>query len=63
MYVVATVKMIKQFPNQKLWMDRKVRALVRDKNVAFREPYMVARRRLRVEIREAKQKYKLGLEI
>lgn len=30
---LAIVKMIRQFPNQKPWVDRKVRALVMERNI------------------------------
>lgn len=63
---VAVDKTIKQFHNQKPWVDREERALVMERNIALKsgdkDAYSVPRGKLRVGIRKAKQRYNLRLE-
>ncbi|KAK3570817.1 hypothetical protein QTP86_027623, partial [Hemibagrus guttatus] len=63
---VLTTKTIKLFPNQKPWLDRKVRSLLKARNVACRLgdrlAYSNAQRELKKGITEAKQRYQQRIE-
>ncbi|KAK3543143.1 hypothetical protein QTP70_011677 [Hemibagrus guttatus] len=63
---VLTTKTIKVFPNQKPWLDRKVRSLLKARNVAYRSgdrlAYSNAQRELKKGITEAKQRYQQRIE-
>ncbi|KAK3567875.1 hypothetical protein QTP86_027317 [Hemibagrus guttatus] len=64
--IVLTTKTIKVFPNQKPWLDRKVRSLLKARNIAYRSgdrlAYSNARRELKKGITEAKQRYQQRIE-
>uniref|UniRef100_A0A3B4TE14 Reverse transcriptase domain-containing protein n=1 Tax=Seriola dumerili TaxID=41447 RepID=A0A3B4TE14_SERDU len=63
---VTTSKRITTFPNQKPWMNREVRLLLRARDAAFRSgdalAYRSSRADLKRGIKEAKHSYKLRIE-
>lgn len=63
---VTTHKLIKTFPNQKPWMNREVRLLLKARSAAFRsgdaETYSSSRAILKKGIKMAKHDHKLQIE-
>ncbi|TWW53917.1 hypothetical protein D4764_0197160 [Takifugu flavidus] len=63
---VTTQKQITMYPNQKPWMNRDVRLLLKARNIAFRsgdaQTYSTARANLKRGIKKAKHDYKLKVE-
>ncbi|KAK0148827.1 hypothetical protein N1851_010774 [Merluccius polli] len=63
---VTTLKRITTFPNQKPWMNREVRALLKARDIAFRSgdrrAYSSSRANLKMGITEAKHSHKLRIE-
>ncbi|KAI4881601.1 hypothetical protein NFI96_007439 [Prochilodus magdalenae] len=63
---VLPKKTIKVFPNQKPWVNKSVRALIKSRDEAFRSgdrlAYSAARRNLKKGIKEAKHSYKQRIE-
>ena len=63
---VTTQKQITTYPNQKPWMNREVRLLLKTRNTAFRsgdaQAYSTSRANLKRGIKEAKHCYKLKIE-
>ncbi|KAA0724168.1 putative RNA-directed DNA polymerase from transposon BS [Triplophysa tibetana] len=63
---VTTQKQITIYPNQKPWMNKEVRLLLKARNTAFRsgdaQAYSTSRANLKRGIRKAKHFYKLKLE-
>ena len=63
---VTTLKRITTFPNQKPWMNREVRALLKGRDIAFRSwdrrAYSSSRANLKRGITEAKHNHKLRIE-
>ncbi|KAK0152118.1 hypothetical protein N1851_006483 [Merluccius polli] len=63
---VTTLKRITTFPNQKPWMNREVRALLKAHDIAFRSgdrrAYSSSRANLKRGITEAKHNHKLRIE-
>jgi len=55
---VLTTKTVRTFPNQKPWFDKRVRFLLKERNVAFKsgdaQAYSNARRELKKGIKEEK---------
>ena len=63
---VTTQKQITMYPNQRPWMNRNVRLLLKARNTAFRsgdaQAYSTARADLKRGIKQAKHNYKLKVE-
>ncbi len=63
---VTTHKVIKLYPNQKPWMNKEVRLLLKARDAAFksgdREAYSLSRSNLKRGIQSAKYNYKLHIE-
>lgn len=63
---VITTKQIQIFPNNKPWMTKDVRLLLKVRNAAFRsgdsQQYRVARRNLKRGIRDTKARYRQRVE-
>ena len=63
---VTTLKQITTFPNQKPWMNREVRLLLKARDIAFRsgdtQAYSSSRADLKRGIKKAKHSYKLKIE-
>ncbi|TKS65503.1 RNA-directed DNA polymerase from mobile element jockey [Collichthys lucidus] len=63
---VTTEKQITTYPNQKPWMNKEVRLLLKARNAAFRsgdaQAYSTSRANLRRGIKKAKHCYKLRIE-
>lgn len=63
---VTTQKQITTYPNQKPWMNREVRLLLKSRNTAFRsgdaQAYSTSRANLKRGIKKAKHCYKLKME-
>ncbi|KAJ8358140.1 hypothetical protein AAFF_G00030120 [Aldrovandia affinis] len=63
---VTVDKQIRVYPNQKPWMSKEVRTLLKDRNTAFRSGdralYSAARANLKRGIRDAKAAYKRKTE-
>ena len=63
---VTTLKQITTYPNQKPWMNKEVRQLLKARNIAFRSgderAYSLSRAHLKKGIRKAKHCYKLRIE-
>ncbi|XP_027858773.1 uncharacterized protein LOC114135555 [Xiphophorus couchianus] len=63
---VTTCKRITMYPNQKPWMNRDVRLLLKARNIAFRlgdaQTYSTARAELKKGIKKAKHHYKRKVE-
>ncbi|KAK2912409.1 hypothetical protein Q8A73_006522 [Channa argus] len=63
---VTTQKQITTYPNQKPWMDKEVRLLLKARNTAFRsgnaQAYSTSRANLKRGIKKAKHCYKLKIE-
>ncbi|KAK0146238.1 RNA-directed DNA polymerase from mobile element jockey [Merluccius polli] len=63
---VTTEKQITTYPNQKPWMSREVRLLLKERNRAFRsadaQAYSTSRANLKRGIKKAKHEYKLKVE-
>ncbi|XP_029696932.1 uncharacterized protein [Takifugu rubripes] len=63
---VTTQKQITMYPNQKPWMNRDVRLLLKARNITFRsgdaQTYSTARANLKRGIKKAKHDYKLKVE-
>ncbi|TWW63281.1 hypothetical protein D4764_03G0002890 [Takifugu flavidus] len=63
---VTTQKQITMYPNQKPWMNRDVRLLLKAHNITFRsgdaQTYSTARANLKRGIKKAKHDYKLKVE-
>ncbi|TWW64989.1 hypothetical protein D4764_22G0006360 [Takifugu flavidus] len=65
---VTTQKQITMYPNQKPWMNRDVRLLLKARNIAFRsgdaQTYSTARANLKRGIKKAKHGYNLkGIQV
>ncbi|KAK1875608.1 Serine/threonine-protein kinase WNK4, partial [Dissostichus eleginoides] len=63
---VTTLKQITTYPNQKPWMNKEFRQLLKARNIAFRSgderAYSLSRAHLKKGIRKAKHCYKLRIE-
>ncbi|TWW61347.1 hypothetical protein D4764_05G0014370, partial [Takifugu flavidus] len=63
---ITTTKRITTYPNQKPWMNKEVRLLLKARNTAFRsgeaQAYSTARTNLRRGIKKAKHTYKRKIE-
>lgn len=64
--MIIPTKAIKVYPNNKPWMSKEVRAHLQQKNLSFKHgglaEQQVAKRELRTEILQARQKYKSRIE-
>ncbi len=64
---VTTTKQIRVFPNNKPWMTREVRLLLKARNTAFRsgdmQQYSAARANLKKGLKDAKAAYKRKIEV